>query len=105
MESEGIEMIVFELTMPHVNTWNGHWSGEDLKYIRTRSERSVPKELWGKDFYYRWSDGWEACVSVRRYGAREAARLERQSAGFCGYDWMIRSLINNGYIRPEESAT
>ena len=98
-------MIIFELTMPHVNTWNGHWSGEDLLYIRKRSEREVPKELWGKDFYYRWPDGWGACVSVRRMRAKEAARLEKKSAGFCGYDWMIRSLINNGCIRTEASTT
>jgi hypothetical protein len=28
----------------------------------------------------------------------EARKLERISAGFCGYDWMINSIIRRGYI-------
>lgn len=95
-------MIVFELTMPHVNTWNGHWTGEDKRYIRTRPDRLVPKELWGKDFRYRWTDGWEACVSVRRMSVCDAERLSRVSSGFLGYDWMITSLIADGFIHPKE---
>ena len=50
-------MIVFELTMPHVGSWNGKWSGADKRYIRTIDERRVPKECWDKDFYCRWDDG------------------------------------------------
>ena len=91
-------MIVFELTMPHVNTWNGHWSGENKRYIRTRPDRLVPEELWGRDFFYRWSDGWTACVSVKQMPARDSEKLLRISDGFLGYDWMIDSLISDGYI-------
>lgn len=91
-------MIVFELTMPHVGSWNGKWTGADRRYIRTRDERKVPKECWGKNFYYSWDDGWGACVSVTRMSANEARKFERLSDGFCGYDWMIRSIIDNGYI-------
>ena len=97
-----MSMIVFELTMPNVGSWNGKWTGADQRYIRTRDERTVPKELWGKDFFYHWSDGWTACVSVSRMKSSEAVKLERKSAGFCGYDWMIKSLIADGYIHPEE---
>ena len=95
-------MIVFELTMPHVNTWNGHWSGEDKLYVRTRSEREVPETLWGREFRYRWSDGWEACITVRQMDARAARRLEQRSSGFLGYDWMITSLIKDWYIHTIE---
>lgn len=95
-------MIVFELTMPHVGSWNGKWSGEYKRYIQTRDERTVPKELWDKDFYYHWSDGWTACVSVRRMKSSEAVKLERKSDGFCGYDWMIKSLVADGYIHTKE---
>lgn len=91
-------MIVFELTMPHVGSWNGKWTGADRRYIRTRRECDVPKECWEKDFYYRWDDGWEACVTVRRMPAKEARKLERISAGFRMYDWMIASIIDRGYI-------
>lgn len=51
--------------------------------------------------YYRWDDGWEACVSVRRMPVNEARKLERRSDGFCGYDWMITSIVNKGCIEPE----
>lgn len=91
-------MIVFELTMPGVGSWNGKWSGADRRYIRTRRERDVPKSLWGKSFYYRWEDGWEACVTVIKMPAEDAYKLEHISAGFLSYDWMISSLIKRGYI-------
>ena len=91
-------MIVFELTMPHCASWNGKWSGADRRYIRVMPEKDVPRECWANDHYYRWDDGWEACVSVNRMPAREARRLERVSAGFSGYDWMIKSIIRRGYI-------
>lgn len=91
-------MIVFELTMPHCGSWNGRWSQEHKLHVRTKDEREVPKEYWDKDFYYRWDDGWTACVSVKRMPAKEARKLERNSDGFCGYDWMIRSICKNGVI-------
>lgn len=94
-------MIVFELTMPHVGSWNGKWTGANRQYIRTMDERKVPKEYWNKDFYYHWNDGWTACVSTTRIKASEAQKLERKSAGFAGYDWMIRSIIRNGEIRDD----
>ena len=94
-------MIVFELTMPRVGSWNGRWSGADRRYIRTKDERKVPKELWGNSYCYRWDDGWEACVSVERMSATEAKKLEKKSSGFCGYDWMIESLIKDGYIHTK----
>lgn len=91
-------MIVFELTMPHVGSWNEKWTGADRRYIRTREERTVPKECLDKDFHYTWDDGWGARVSVTRMPANEARKLERNSDGFRGYDWMIESIIQRGYI-------
>ena len=37
-------------------------------------------------------------MTVDRMPAAEARKLERRSAGFCGYDWMIESLIEDGFI-------
>ena len=91
-------MITFELTFPHAASWNGKWSGADRKYIRAWREYDVPKELWDKDFFYRFDDGWEACISVRKCLANETRKLLKESAGFYGYDWMIKSLVNDGYI-------
>lgn len=94
-------MIVFQLTMPNRGSWNGRWSGEENLYVKVRDERYVPKELWDKDFYYSWNDGWTACVSVQRLPAKEARKLDKMSKGFCGYDWMITSLIDDGYIHTK----
>lgn len=94
-------MISFELSMPNKGSWNGKWSQEGQCFVRTRTEREVPKEYWDKDFLYRWDDGWTACVSVRRVTIKDARKLERMSKGFCGYDWMIKSIIRFGEILTE----
>lgn len=94
-------MILFRLTMPHAASWNGRWSGEGRIYAKTRKDREVPKQYWGKDFHYRWEDGWGACVSVEHMDSREAQKIMRKSVGFSGYDWMIKSIIERGYIVSE----
>lgn len=91
-------MIVFMLTMPGVGSWNGKWTGNDRLYCRVLPERSVPKELVGHSYEYAWDDGWRACISVEKVSAVEARKMEQKSAGFCGYGWMIRSLLKCGYI-------
>ena len=91
-------MIVFELTMPNKGSWNGKWADEHRRHIRLRREREVPKMYVGRDFYYRWDDGWEACVSVSKLPYDDAIKLNNQSSGFCGYGWMINSIIQDGYI-------
>ena len=91
-------MIVFELTMPNKGSWNGKWPQEGTCFVRICSQQKVPKEYWNKDFYYRWDDGWTACVSVTQMPAAEARKIERRSKGFCGYDWMIDSIIECGQI-------
>ena len=92
-------MIVFELSMPNKGSWNGRWSQEGQCFVRTESERKVPKDRWNKSFYHRWDDGWTACVTTTQMPAAEAKKLERKSRGFCGYDWMIKSIIRYGEIR------
>lgn len=91
-------MVAFELSMPNRGSWNNRWTGEDRRYVRVYDQRTVPKEYWGKDFYYTWSDGWTACVSVTQVDSRTASKLRRLSNGFCGYDWMISSIIKYGKI-------
>ena len=95
-------VIVFELTMPNKGSWNNKWSGDERRFLRCRSEFGFSKEtiknLVDKDFPYSWDDGWTACVSVRKVNSREAQKLMKTSDGFCGYDWMISSIIRNGYI-------
>lgn len=92
-------MIVFTLTMPSVGSWNNRWSGEGKLYARIMKNSQVPKELIGKRFFHRWEDGWTACVSVEKVDCREAKKIQRKSDGFCGYDWMIKSIIKYGEIK------
>lgn len=102
-------MIVFELTMPNVGSWNGHWSGEndkhiivkDERYLRPKQKENLPKILEQENFWYRWDDGWTACISVSKMFAKDANKLKKQSRGFYGYDWMVESILKNGEIIVE----
>ena len=96
-------MIVFELTMPSKGSWNGKWTQEGDLFVRTYDQRKVPKEYWNKSFYHHWDDGWTACVTTYQMPASKARKLERKSKGFCGYDWMIRSIIESGKIQYKDS--
>ena len=95
-------MIVFKLTMPNRNTWNGKWSGDEKVFAKIKYNKDVPKEIIGKSFLYHWDDGWTACVSVDKMDSKEARAYIKKSVGFCGYDWMIESIIRYGEIRRKK---
>ena len=97
-------ILSFTLSMPGVNSWNGKWSGEGEFYAKTinfgKSQKA--KEILGKGYYhYSFGDGWAAGVSVKQVDAKEAAKIRRISSGFCGYDWMVDSIIWNGKIKAD----
>jgi len=86
--------LIFELSMPKNNSWNNKWSGEDNKYTvaKTVTEKTHAKL---KDYYtYSFGDGWVAGVTVRKAKVREKATNK-----FCGYNWMIDSILCHGEIR------
>ena len=92
----------FELTMPNNNSWNGHWSGENDKYVKVRSmtEKNFKKstiDILG-NHYYNFGDGWGANVYVKEIDKSENGKIKRKNYLFCGYDWMIESIINYGEI-------
>ena len=97
--------LVFKLTIPNVGSWNGKWSGEGNLYAKTRNlgksknAEQKGKNLDGKTFHYSWNDGWGANVNVEIINAAEGNKIRAESKGFCGYDWMIDSIINYGEIR------
>lgn len=96
-------ILCFELTMPNRGSWNGRWSGKNDIHIIIKTDRQISKkrieELDGRHFYYRWDDGWTACVSARIVDRGEAAKLRKMNRGFCGYDWMVRSIIADDEIK------
>lgn len=108
-------ILLFQLTMPDVGSWNGKWSGAgDFYGIVENIGRSKEAEVNGQKilqnspYEYSWADGWKAQISVTRVDAREAARLrrviEKGDQGFCGYDWMVSAIIHYGDIRLMPSA-
>jgi hypothetical protein len=90
--------------MPNVGSYNGKWSGEGRLYAIVKSIHKNKCLLRDGDYYhYNFGDGWSAGVRVSFVNSAEAARIRRKSAGFCGYEWMVKSIIDNGkIIAPEE---
>lgn len=103
----------FELTMPNRGSWNGKWTGEDRKYFVIKKfkdkspEAKKAKELLhdavsnsfiSRGFYYRWEDGWGANVQMEITNSKSASDRRKKSAGFCGYEWMIDSILKHGKI-------
>lgn len=101
--------IVFILTMHSRNSWNGRcsgWngrcSGDDnthciVKMFRNSKANDARIEKWLTDrfYYYSFGDGWGAQVDIKRVDAAEARHYRKlaQKNGFCGYDWMVDSII------------
>lgn len=95
-----LKTVCFELTMPNRGSWNGRWSGEkEGHYHFERLSDGVAQKLDGRDWYYGWGDGWGANVSARIVTGTESRRLRKQNAGFCGYDWMVKSILACGEIK------
>ncbi len=94
----------FTLSMPNRGSWNGGWSGEkDLfcltkKFSTKKSKEKALEILNKRSFYYGWGDGWGASVKVEEVDSPTARKLNKQSKGFCGYNWMVDSIVNKGYI-------
>ena len=102
-------IVAFELTMPNNNSWNGQWSGDkDLhvkfrKLGRGKAAHDKAKEIASiSPQYYNFGDGWGALVKVYIVDTKKKNELAKRSAGFCGYDWMIDSILHFGDIRTEK---
>lgn len=98
--------LMFVLSMPSNNAWNGRWSGEENLYARIvslgTSKKSAEKGqsiIDAERFYHSFGDGWLACVMAKEATAKDVQRVKKLSRGFCGYDWMIDSIVAHGDIR------
>lgn len=107
-----MKTLIFILEMPGNNSWNGRWSGEGKLYALVKKVSAKKAEaLDGKSFSYNFGDGWRA--SVRVHASRDAIdtrQAKKNSRGFCGYDWMVASILSDGAIygptqpKPEPQA-
>lgn len=88
--------IIFELSMPSNNAWNGKWSGEDDTYTVAKKLPTKKFEELKPRYTYNFGDGWVAAVRVR-----EAAPREKPTNKFCGYEWMIDSILTRGTITAD----
>jgi len=101
--------VAFCLSMPSIVSWNGKWSGEGRPYSRVRTfpnnaeSKGKAREIVAHSpYFFRWDDGWCAEVEAIPVDCRTATRMARHSCGFCGYDWMIDSIVEHGEIRLPE---
>ena len=99
-------ILCFTLTMPSNAAWNGKWTGDDKLYARTmnmgkgnEAKVKCAPILRQKSYSYFFGDGWVANVEVRVIDAATKAKVERDTRGFCGYEWMIDSIMKHGEIR------
>lgn len=98
---EKMKYISFTLSMPQRNSWNGRWSGEDnlyCKIVKTEKFTKKHEDILNKSFYYDFGDGWGACIKVKEVTRQESTALKKKSKGFCGYEWMIASILRDGVI-------
>lgn len=91
-------ILMFELSMPGCASWDGKWSGAGTFYARFKSFRKPPAILVPGYFFYRFMDGWCAEIKVKQITRAERTKLAGKSKGFCGYDWMIDSILIDGRI-------
>ncbi len=96
--------LCFRLSMPNVGSWNGKWTGESnfyaiVKSFQTKKSIVAAKTiLEKKSYYYNFGDGWGASISVREVDGKEVRVIKRKTRGFCGYDWMVNSIVDCGRI-------
>ena len=102
--SDGKAYLAFELSMPSNNSWNSKWTGEDKKYIITRQidDPEAAVIYNHAPYWHDFQNNWIAQVDITRITNLEAEQLEELSDGFCGYDWMIDSIIKHGRIKPSK---
>lgn len=86
--------LIFTLSMPNAGSWNGKWSGEGEEYtVKRKVKIEIAKDLINKRFSYNFGDGWVAGIKVTL-----ANYKEKVTNKFCGYKWMVDSIIKNKKI-------
>lgn len=101
-------ILCFQLSMPNNNSWNGKWTGDSVFYARTRtfSKKANAQQILDKGYFsYNFGDGWRTAIDVTKVTSAQAKKINKNTKGFCGYEWMIDSIIQHGDIRIKETKT
>jgi hypothetical protein len=102
IKKEEKTIFAFTLSMPNAGSWNSRWTGSNRCYVITRTAYRRKKEVYPAckegSYFYDFGDGWGASIKVELVTPKEARKLERKSNGFCGYDWMVECILNEGKI-------
>ena len=93
--------VEFRLAMPKRGSWNGRWSGEDKNYVvyenmSTKKIKELKLDTNKQRWSYYWEDGWGASITGR---IMETGERRQKPDGFCGYGWMVDSIISHGEIK------
>jgi sporulation protein YlmC with PRC-barrel domain len=97
-QSEAPKKVLFELTMPNRNSYNGKWTGDEKKHyliINKSKVGNIDDILKTSQFFYDFKDGWKAEINVKLINNYEARIFNKNNDGFCGYDWMVSNIIKN----------
>lgn len=87
--------LIAELSMPSNSSWSGRWSLDGDKFTKVFKNNIKEKDMnFIGNYSYNFGDGWRANVEIR-----EALPRERVTNKFCGYDWMLNSIIKHGEIK------
>jgi hypothetical protein len=97
-------ILAFVLSMPNKGSWDGKWTSESKYFAKALSvsKKEADKVLEKPYYFYNFGDGWSARISVEVVTPSQKRTIQKKSAGFCGYDWMIDSIIEHGDIRVEK---
>lgn len=94
-----MKTLIFQLSMPGCASWDGKWSGAGRCYaVKRRVSATKADSLTGRSFSYNFGDGWRASVSAQTADAKTSREIMKRSQGFCGYEWMINSIMSDGAI-------
>lgn len=95
-------ILIFTLSMPGNNSWNGKWSDEGRSYAirhKLTTQKAIKKARSFIGYHsYNFGDGWRAGVEVKEVDSITAKKIMKGSQGFCGYDWMVESILRDGKI-------
>jgi hypothetical protein len=103
--------LIFRLSMPGTGPNGERWNSDNRVHALIRpvprnlkSTENANKLLAAKSWRYDFGDGWIAQVDVEQGTQQTVHRARRLSQGFCGYDWMVASILEHGEIKSNEPA-